>query len=91
MALRVMGRIMGTITRLYTCSSVAPSTRAASLISVGIPRRAARYMAIVYPDICHVAARTTEIMARETPMYGLASPPSPMWPRRCPKPESGWM
>ncbi len=46
---------------------------------------------MVYPDICHVAASTTEIMARETPTYGLASPPRPMWPRKVPKPDSGWM
>jgi len=47
MALRVIGRSKGKTTCRYVCSSLAPSTRAASRNSSGMPRSPARYMAIV--------------------------------------------
>ena len=52
-----VGASRGTVTRKKTCSSVAPSTRAASSSSGGMPLRAAEVMTMANPVQTHTAAK----------------------------------
>ena len=50
-----MGASCGNSTYRYSCHSVAPSMRAASRSSSGMPRNPARNSAMTYPDSCQIA------------------------------------
>ena len=77
----IVGSSSGNTIRRKTCSSVAPSTRAASINSVLMPLRPADRITIAKPVCIHAPTTIREKLFRPVVVsHGTASPPKATMP-----------
>ena len=75
----ITGVIIGTRMRQKVCQALLPSMSAASIISSGMPWKAATNIIVGMPTHCHTDTSETQLSAvPRSPSQGFTRKPSPM-------------